>query len=98
RYILGAIRTLLRRDLAYLDVRRDVMDKADARIQAQLNRTVWAATEHSWYKNDAGRITNNWSGSTARYWWLTRRFDAHRYHKQGRAAATHRAAGGSDAR
>ena len=87
RYILGAIRTLIRRDLAYLDVRRDVMDAADARVQRQLARTVWAATDASWYKNDAGRITNNWSGSTTRYWWLTRRFDAGRYRQRPRQRA-----------
>ena len=25
-----------------------------------LAQTVWAGDCHSWYKNDAGRITNNW--------------------------------------
>jgi len=93
RYILGAIRTLIRRDLASLDVRRQVMDAADARIQRQLARTVWAATEASWYKTETGRITNNWSGSTARYWWLTRWFDAARYHQRRQQAVQRDARG-----
>ena len=73
RYILDAVGKLFTRDLHYLDLRREVMDAHEARIQRQLGRTVWAATDHSWYKNDAGRITNNWAGTTTRYWWNTRR-------------------------
>src|SRR5205823_678628 len=88
RYIVGAIRTLIERDLASLDLRRSVMDAADARTQAELARTVWAATGKSWYKTEKGRITNNWSGSTVRYWWITRRFDREHY----RACARERVA------
>src|SRR5207253_8115487 len=87
RYIVGAIRTLIERDPAYLDLRRSVMDAADARTQAELARTVWAATGKSWYKTEKGRITNNWSGSTVRYWWITRRFDREHYRVQPRLAA-----------
>src|SRR5438309_3193183 len=36
------------------------------------------------YKTEAGRITNNWSGSTVRYWWTTRRFDREHYRAQAR--------------
>jgi cation diffusion facilitator CzcD-associated flavoprotein CzcO len=97
RYILAAIRTLIRRNLAYLDVRRSVMDADDARTQRELARTVWAATDRSWYKTDSGRITNNWSGSTVRYWWLTRWFDAWCYRAQPRqqSAARGRSGDGS---
>ena len=75
RTILACIRALRERDLDWLDVRRDVMDAWDARVQQELARTVWAAPDRSWYKTAAGRITNNWSGSTIRYWWKTRRPD-----------------------
>jgi len=89
RYILGAIRTLIERDLAWLDLSRAVMDEDDARVQAELAGTVWAATGKSWYKTEQGRITNNWSGSTARYWWITRRFDGERYRARARAREAH---------
>jgi cation diffusion facilitator CzcD-associated flavoprotein CzcO len=79
RYIVGAIRALIDEDLAYLDLERSVMEAYDARTQAELAGTVWAATARSWYKNAAGRITNNWSGTTLRYWWTTRRFDREHY-------------------
>jgi cation diffusion facilitator CzcD-associated flavoprotein CzcO len=87
QYIIGAIRTLIEGDLAWVDVRRAAMDADDARTQTELARTVWATPGKSWYKTDAGRITNNWSGTTTRYWWTTRRFDAEHYDAQARRRA-----------
>ena len=55
------------------------MDTYNARLQRELARTVWSETERSWYKTAAGVITNNWSGSTIRYWWKTRRPDLRAY-------------------
>ena len=75
RYIVDAIRQLAQRGLAWIDVRRDTMEGFDRMLQAELEHTVWAETPRSWYKNAAGRITNNWSGTTAEYWWRTRRAD-----------------------
>jgi cation diffusion facilitator CzcD-associated flavoprotein CzcO len=73
RYILRCIQALRERDLAWLDLRPEVEEEFDTRTQRELAHTVWNDTERSWYKNAAGRITNNWSGSTLRYWWTTRR-------------------------
>jgi len=75
RYILQGIERLRKGDLAYLDLRYEVEAAFNTKIQAELRRTVWAETDHSWYKDEAGRITNNWSGTTTRYWWMTRKFD-----------------------
>ena len=58
------------------------------RLQRDLARTVWTQVSKSWYKNEAGRVTNNWSSSTAAYWWRTRRVDLSRYE-----LALHEAAG-----
>ncbi|HEY8516428.1 MAG TPA: NAD(P)/FAD-dependent oxidoreductase [Candidatus Binatia bacterium] len=85
-YIVQAIKQLMERDLAWLDLDERAMEEYNRNIQAELERTVWAATPRSWYKTAAGRITNNWSGSTIRYWWTTRRFDAEKYHAKARAA------------
>jgi len=78
-YIRQAVQTLIREDLDFLDVRFDAMDAFNRRIQRDLARTVWAATPKSWYKTESGLITNNWSGTTTRYWWTTRRFDRESY-------------------
>jgi cation diffusion facilitator CzcD-associated flavoprotein CzcO len=85
-YIVQAIQTLIRDDLAWMDLQRDVMDAYNARVQAELARSVWAQIAKSWYKTDTGVITNNWSGSTIRYWWNTRRFDPTKYVARSRAA------------
>ena len=87
RYVIEAVQTLRKRQLASLELRPEVMDAYNARIQRELARTVWAATGKSWYKTEAGQITNNWSGSTLRYWWITRRFDREHYRVQPRLAA-----------
>jgi cation diffusion facilitator CzcD-associated flavoprotein CzcO len=95
RYIVSCIRTLVDRDLASLDVRRDVMEAFDAATQQELAGTVWAATPRSWYKNAAGRITNNWSGSTIRYWWRTRKLHLADFELRARARTAAPAAGSS---
>jgi hypothetical protein len=74
-YIVGAIRRVFDERIGTLDLRADVMKAYNDRIQQELAKSVWATTDRSWYKNEAGRITNNWSGSTARYWWMTRQLD-----------------------
>ena len=33
-----------------------------------MKRTAWVAACHSWYKNAAGRVVNNWPTWTVRYW------------------------------
>ncbi|MFM7141578.1 MAG: flavin-containing monooxygenase, partial [Alphaproteobacteria bacterium] len=78
-YAVQAIRTLVARDLAWLAPRPEAMEAWNRRLQEDLARTVWARTPASWYKTKDGRITNNWSGSTTRYWLSTRRFDAENY-------------------
>lgn len=81
-YALRCIRRLAVEGLAWVDVRPEVQEASNARLQDELSRTVWAGSCHSWYKDARGRITNNWSTWTYRYWWRTFRpdpadFDAH---------------------
>ncbi len=74
-YILDCLRQMDERGLAWIDVRQDAMKAYNQRIQHELRGTVWAETDHSWYKNADGKITNNWSGTTFRYWRRTRKAD-----------------------
>ena len=80
-YILECVRKMDALDLATLELRQDVMDEYNRKLQRELRRSVWAATSGSWYKTADGKITNNWSGTTARYWWETRRADLGVYHQ-----------------
>ena len=48
-----------------VEVSRDAFDRQDRALRRDLARTVWGQVERSWYKTDAGRITNNWGPEPA---------------------------------
>jgi cation diffusion facilitator CzcD-associated flavoprotein CzcO len=85
RYILDCLERMRRDGIRWIDLRPEVMSAYNERLQRELAGTAWAATDHSWYKNQAGRITNNWSGTTTRYWWRTRWADLGDYEVSGRS-------------
>ena len=72
RWVLGALE-ILEEGNRSVDVSPEAARRYDERIQTNLERTAFAADCHSWYKNDAGRIVNNWPGPTLQYWYETRR-------------------------
>lgn len=72
-WILQAVRTLATERARWVDVRPEVQAASNDRLDRELARTVWAGDCHSWYKDAKGRITNNWSSYTWRYWQRTRR-------------------------
>lgn len=79
-YILRCLRRIEKRELLYLDVKPETMQAFNRELHRNLADTAWARTPHSWYKTESGKITNNWYGTTTRYWRRTRRpdFDAFR--------------------
>jgi cation diffusion facilitator CzcD-associated flavoprotein CzcO len=68
---VGYIRQLLAKMVVDHDRSVEVTDQAmeafDAEILEATARTVWDEDCQSWYKNDAGRITNNWPDYTINY-------------------------------
>ncbi|MGH3433327.1 MAG: flavin-containing monooxygenase, partial [Thermocrispum sp.] len=62
RYIVQAVRHLAGRPGRALDVKADVAAEFDDALQRKLDRSVWTLCS-SWYRNAAGRITNNWPGT-----------------------------------
>ena len=72
-YALTCIRRLIDDGDASVEVSAAAQQRSNERLQRRLARTVWATSCHSWYKTASGKITNNWSGTTAAYWWRTRR-------------------------
>lgn len=72
-YIVGCIEMMLRNGLAAIDVRRDVHDSFNDRIDQGNRAMAWgAATVNSWYRNATGRVAQNWPFSLLEYWELTR--------------------------
>lgn len=58
-----------------LEVGREAQDTYNQWVQKQMKKRVWLADCSSWYKNDSGKIVNNWPGSTIDYWRKCRRPD-----------------------
>jgi cation diffusion facilitator CzcD-associated flavoprotein CzcO len=79
RYIMGALDVLRARGLKSLDVRAEVQDAYNARIQQRLAGTVWNSGCVSWYMTASGKNTTLWPGYTLEFMARTRRFDAASY-------------------
>ncbi len=78
-YIVQCVKHLEHTEAKYMDVRDEAMTAFNEKLNRELDETVWAHVDHSWYKNADGKITNNWYGTTTRYWWDTRRVDFSQY-------------------
>jgi hypothetical protein len=89
-YVLDAIRTMKREDLAFVDVRPEVQDRYNAELQSRLKDTVWMSGCMSWYLTRTGRNTTIWPGFTFEYRLRTRRFDARSYERVKRDATAAR--------
>ena len=74
-YIVQAVNTLQNPKLRWMDV-HDYSEKGfNEELQKDMQSTVWAGGCSSWYKNEAGKVTNNWSSFTTKYWWQMRHLD-----------------------
>jgi 4-hydroxyacetophenone monooxygenase len=72
RYILGCIEMLLRMQKRALDVRKDVHDEFNERVDAQNALMAWGCSDvNSWYKNEHGHIAQNWPFTLLEYWQQT---------------------------
>ena len=79
RYVADAVRRLRAAGgRAAWDVRADVEQAFDAQTQAHLRASVWSQCQ-SWYRNEAGRIVNNWPGYMFEYVRATRRLEPEHY-------------------
>ena len=55
-------------------MRPEVQSSFNADLQQSLDdKSIWATGCASWYKNAAGKVVNNWKGTTFEYWFRTRR-------------------------
>lgn len=73
RYILHAIQILRSGETKSLEVKADVMRRFNERLQKSASKTVWTGNCRSWYKNDSGKVVNNWPQPSWLYLWKTRR-------------------------
>jgi 4-hydroxyacetophenone monooxygenase len=73
RYLVGCLEMLLAGGHRALDVRPEVHDAYNQRIDAANLQRAWgASTVNTWYRNAKGRIAQNWPFSLLDYWRETR--------------------------
>jgi cation diffusion facilitator CzcD-associated flavoprotein CzcO len=73
-HTLKAIQRIRKRNLRYLDVRQEVQDRYNARIQGRMKYMVWS-TCRSWYLSEDGQNHALYPGFAAEYAVQTRIFD-----------------------
>ncbi|HWF54831.1 MAG TPA: NAD(P)/FAD-dependent oxidoreductase [Solirubrobacteraceae bacterium] len=78
-YVLDAIATMRRRQLAAVDVRPDVQGRFNDDLQAQLAGTVWSSGCSSWYLDESGKNRTLWPGFTFAFRQATDTFDIEEY-------------------
>lgn len=72
RYILGCLEHVLRNGARALDVRPDVHDAFNERVDEGNRNMAWGWSDvNSWYKNDKGRVAQNWPFTLLEYWQRT---------------------------
>ena len=73
RMILGLVREVLANDAAAIVVKRDVHDEFNAAVDAENRRMAWGwSPVNSWYKNEHGRVAQNWPFTLLEYWRRTK--------------------------
>jgi 4-hydroxyacetophenone monooxygenase len=73
RYICSALALLGEEQARTIEVRADVHDAFNVRIDAENARMAWGQPDvSSWYKNSAGRVSQNWPFALVDYWQATK--------------------------
>lgn len=80
RYILDCLRLLLEGDASSIEVREEVHDAFNERVDAENRAMAWGWSDvSSWYKNELGRVAQNWPFTLLEYWQRTLRADPGEY-------------------
>ena len=76
RYILGCLKLLIGGDSNAMDCRQDVHDAYNVRIDEGNRNMAWGVSKApTWYRNDKGRIAQNWPFTLREFWSQTREPD-----------------------
>jgi cation diffusion facilitator CzcD-associated flavoprotein CzcO len=66
-YAVRGVTTVLRNDLRYLDVRAEVQERYNRRLQKRLTRTTWMSGCTSWYLTEDGFNASMYPGFATQY-------------------------------
>ncbi|MGF6772097.1 cation diffusion facilitator CzcD-associated flavoprotein CzcO [Paraburkholderia sp. GAS199] len=73
QYISTCLRELRRRRARTMNLRPDVQREFNARLQKEMQHSVWVSGCHSWYQTKSGKVTALWPGFTFSFRKRTRR-------------------------
>jgi 4-hydroxyacetophenone monooxygenase len=72
-YIQGLVELLLKSGSKSVEVRKDVHDRFNEKVDSQNSNMAWGVPQvTSWYKNEKGRVSQNWPFPLVDYWNATR--------------------------
>jgi 4-hydroxyacetophenone monooxygenase len=72
RYILGCLRLMAEGGITAMEPKRDVHDAFNIRVDEGNRLMAWGAPQvTSWYKNERGRVSQNWPFGLIDYWRAT---------------------------
>lgn len=80
-YVMQYIEYIREQGKVYVDVREEVQQSYNERIQKRLEHTVWSSGCKSWYINSNGKNTTLYPGLTVTFRKETRKFDKSNYEK-----------------
>ena len=82
-YIMKCLRHLIENNLASMECKEKPFLAYNEYIdEANLNMAWGASSVNAWYKNESGRVTQNWPGTLVEFWHQTRELnpDDYRFH------------------
>ncbi len=69
RYIMGCLKLLIDEGHTSMECRRDIHDEFNVSVDAANAGMAWGVQGFdSWYKNESGRVTQNWPWTLIDYW------------------------------
>ncbi len=66
-YVVKCLQRLAGKEVKAMMPSESAQTSFNEDVQARAEQTVWATDCNSWYKNEAGKITNNWPSYTWKY-------------------------------
>jgi 4-hydroxyacetophenone monooxygenase len=76
RYVLNLLELMRAGGATSIEVRRDVHDRFNDACDAENRAMAWGwSPVNSWYKNDLGRVSQNWPFTLLEYWQRTKQAD-----------------------
>ena len=92
-YILKVLNIMKKQGADSIEVKAEVQDQFNEKVQKDLSNTVWSSGCNSWYTNAEGKNFSLWSGYTWKYWLETQKPDKNAFIlKKAKASAKSKAA------